>query len=94
MHDCSVCNQPSADCASSIYEKGGNWYVEGHYGSRLFDMNRLRFTGKVFGGCLERPINNPGPACDVCIQQWLNCGVVELDAEMGPMGEYVRDARD
>jgi hypothetical protein len=78
-------------CASAIYEKDGEWYVSGTFGSRLFDMQRLRFTGKTLADVTGRVImqrpDNTGPACDICVQQWLDLGVVKHDAKLGPDGK-------
>ncbi len=74
-------------CASAMSEKNGEWFVTGYYGSRLFDMERLRFTGKTLGRRMERPATKVDPICDICIQSWLDCGIVEKHSETGPMGE-------
>jgi hypothetical protein len=61
-------------CAASVYQKDGSWYVTGHYGSRLFDMNRYKFVDPKNKGdesWLPCPTENTDPVCDVCISVWL-----------------------
>jgi hypothetical protein len=61
-------------CAASVYQKDGSWYVTGHYGSRLFDMNCYKFVdpkNESDDRWLPCPTENTDPVCDVCISVWL-----------------------
>ncbi len=60
------------DCASSVYQKDGEWYVAGHYGSSGFDMNRLRFIA-------NHPQQPQDPVCDQCIHERIALGDLVAD---------------
>ena len=89
METCVICNFSfgvGGDIASNVYEKDGEWFVAGGYGSRLFDLSRLKFTGKELADItgrvyMKRPEKPCSPICDVCVQVWLNCGIVVMDKE-------------
>jgi len=55
------------DCAASIYQKDGEWYVAGHYGSGHFDMDRLRFIA-------NHPTAPLDPVCDQCLNERIAVG--------------------
>jgi hypothetical protein len=55
------------DCAASVYQKDGEWYVAGHYGSGHFDMDRLRFIA-------NHPTAPLDPVCDQCLNERIAVG--------------------
>jgi hypothetical protein len=55
------------DCAASVYQKDGEWYVAGHYGSGHFDMDRLRFIA-------NHPTAPLDPVCDQCLVERIAVG--------------------
>lgn len=68
-------------CASSIYRHEGAWYVQGFYGSRLFDMSRYKFIG-----CEIRPVPTEpvDPVCDICVEEMVRLEAIVYDRECGP----------
>jgi hypothetical protein len=60
------------DCAASVYQKEGSWYVAGHYGSGGFDMMRLRFIA-------THPTQPLDPVCDQCINERIAAGDLVTD---------------
>jgi hypothetical protein len=57
-------------CAASVYQKDGHWFVQGHYGSRLFDTNIYKFIGDS-DSWQPSPKEPMDPVCDICISVWL-----------------------
>jgi len=65
------------DCASTVYQKDGEWYVAGCYGSGSFDMHRLRFIAN----CPTEPLD---PVCDQCIAERVAAGDLVNDGRLDP----------
>lgn len=65
------------DCAASVYQKDGEWYVAGHYGSSHFDMDRLRFIA-------NRPTAPLDPVCDQCLIERIAAGDLIHDPGLEP----------
>lgn len=62
-------------CASTVYQKDGVWYLLGHYGSRLFDMNRYKFVAPQHPDdekACRVPTEMTDPVCDICVSVWQN----------------------
>ena len=55
------------DCAATVWTKDGEWFVQGHYGSRSYDTDRFRFVQNV-------PLAPANPVCDVCIDERIFVG--------------------
>lgn len=68
-------------CASAIYQNDGIWYVQGFYGSRLFDMSRYKFIGSEL-----RPIptESTNPICDICVEELVRMEAIAYDRECEP----------
>ena len=80
MVECKLCKAQFSGagtqghgCAASRYQKDGEWWITGHYGSRLFDMERYKFVpvSPEEEKCMPRPTENTDPVCDICISVWL-----------------------
>ncbi len=56
-------------CASSLFSRAGQWYVQGFYGSRLHDMYRYRVV--LRDGLHKIPRRQTESICDICVQGWL-----------------------
>lgn len=60
-------------CAASVFQKDGESFVLGHYGSRLFDMSLYKFVPAPYPDHEKwqpTPTEPVDPVCDVCIQVW------------------------
>lgn len=75
-----VCGDPKykqgVDCAAQVYQRDGEWYLCGHYGSK-FDLNEYKFVYVI-------PYREADPVCDNCIQSWLNFGILRFVRELNP----------
>jgi hypothetical protein len=77
---CNTCNtefvpfsslDDQADgCAATLYLKEGSYYILGHYGSRMYDMQKY-ILNKNTG-------YQPGNICDDCISKLINNGSAHL----------------
>ncbi len=91
MVTCKLCNAqfpPSGGemqghgCASSIsVQADGSAFVQGFYGSRLFDMSRYKFIGNEL-----RPIPRESirPVCDICVEKMVRMEAISYDRECEP----------
>jgi hypothetical protein len=73
-HDSGEKPTQGDDCAASVYQKDGEWYVAGHYGSGHFDMDRLRFIA-------NHPTAPLDPVCDQCLTERIAVGDLIHDGD-------------
>lgn len=72
-------------CASNIFQKDGEWFIAGYYGSRLFDMDLWKFVPPLgqFGSFDPRKYEGEA-VCDVCFQVSVNVKALVFVKEHGP----------
>lgn len=81
-------NKQGYRCASSVFKRGDRWYLTGHYGSCVADMELYEFnddwceTLNSWGGG-----NGCDPVCDKCIIKMINCYDLWMVREIGAYGE-------
>lgn len=68
-------------CAAAVFERDGEWFVAGHYGSRLYDMMLYKFVKPkrlMDESWCPVPKVQTDPVCDICISVWVRIGRVVL----------------
>lgn len=65
----------ATDCASVVYERDGEWFAVGCYGSRAHDMSLYRFVQNA-------PAERADPVCDACLNVRLAGGDMVLVDEV------------
>lgn len=62
-------NDQADGCAATLYLKDGTYYILGHYGSNLYDMQRY---------ALRHDKYETGNICDACITKLIDHGNAQL----------------
>lgn len=83
-NDMQAFNQ-GIDCACSVVQEGGQFYIIGGYGSSAYDLMSLKFIKPVPDGYV-----NADPICDNCVKSLMDQKIVELDRDL-MFGDWIGD---
>ena len=78
-----IMNGPTqgVDCCAHVFERDGQWWLAGGYGSTVADMTLFKFVKKP-------PREPANPVCDACIRVLLSSGDLVEERELEPSAGF------